>query len=738
MSESVIERCLELCRQARVLQGAALGNALDNLAAQLTRLSETSRSPRLDALQQNALRIIEQLQEPIFSLDMDGYLTSWNMGSQQLFGYLPEEAIGQHILFLYDQGGGEVDNEIPELFLETGTSFIEVRRRKKSGEVFRADLSLSILRDHDKAPVGILAQLSKIDERLSAADKLRLHARIVEDSDQGILIIDTQERIVSVNAAFTKITGYLPHEAIGQSTDLLRSGVHDVHFREQVLAAMHGAGPWQGEIIGKRKNGELFPQSVSISVVRNDEGFVTHAFSIFSDVSLLRASEEHMQRLVNYDGLTDLPNRAFFSKLVKQALATAKRNNDCAAFLSINLNRIAAINDTLGQSVGDELLRQVAKRFRQVLRDEDLLARVGGNEFVAALFGIQKHEHGGIVSQKLLAALAEPFDIESNIVYLGACIGISSFPEDGQDSTTLLRFADVAMNRMQAENAIGCLFYSPEMNQRANEQWQLEGDLRLALAGRHFRLHYQPKVSLRSGHIVGAEALIRWPHVTLGWVSPGKFIPVAEETGLILEIGSWVLEEACRQIKEWMDDGVDMPPVAINLSARQFDIDLPTRIQAALDRHGIPSERLKLEITENLLVDGTKNVVPIMNQLVAMGLALAIDDFGTGYSSLAYLKRFPITTLKIDRTFVVGVPDDQNDCAIAQAIVTMGQQLRQELVAEGVETVQQMAFLRDLGCDQLQGFLFSPAVSSADFKRMVLAGTRLDLESGSRSSPGVT
>ena len=727
MFESAIERCLELCRLARVLQGAALGDALDDLSEQLIRLSETSRTSGSDGAQANENRIVGQLQEPIFSLDMNGYLTTWNMGAQHLFGYLPEEVIGQHILFLYDQDGGEVDNEIHELFLETGTSFIEVRRRKKSGEVFRADLSLSTLRDHDNVPVRIVAQLSKIGERLSAADKLRLHARIVEDSDQGILIIDTDERIVSVNAAFTKITGYLPHEAIGQTPDLLRSGVHDANFRAHVLAAMHGAGPWQGEIVGKRKNGELFPQSVSVSVVRNDEGVVTHAFSIFSDVSVLRASEEHMQHQVNYDALTDLPNRAFFNKLVKHALATAQRNNDCAAFLAINLNRITTISDTLGQSVGDELLRQVAKRFKSVLRDEDLLTRVGGNEFVAALLSIQKHEHGGIVSQKLLAALAEPFNIESNIVHLGACIGISLFPGDGQDATTLLRFADVAMKRVQSENTTGCLFYSPEMNQRANEQWQLEGHLRLALAGRHFRLHYQPKVSLRSGQIVGSEALIRWPHATLGWISPGKFIPVAEETGLILEIGSWVLEEACKQLREWMEEGIEMPPVAINLSARQFDIDLPARIQAALDRHGVPPERLKLEITESLLVDGTKNVVPIMNQLVAMGLALAIDDFGTGYSSLAYLKRFPITTLKIDRTFVVGVPDDHNDCAIAQAIVTMGQQLRQELVAEGVETVQQMAFLRDLGCEQMQGFLFSPAVSAADFKRMVLAGTRLDL-----------
>ena len=310
----------------------------------------------------------------------------------------------------------------------------------------------------------------------------------------------------------------------------------------------------------------------------------------------------------------------------------------------------------------------------------------------------------------------------------GASIGISVFPEDGLDTASLLRFSDVAMKRVQANGESGYLFYGPEMNQRAKEQWQLEGELRIALAGQHLMLHYQPKVSLRTGRIVGAEALIRWPHPALGMVSPGKFIPVAEETGLILEIGSWVLEESCRQIRAWMDVGIEMPPVAVNLSARQFDRLLPQRIQAVLDRHGVSPNRLKLEITESLLVDGSKNVVSIMNELVAMGLALAMDDFGTGYSSLSYLKRFPITTLKIDRSFVIGVPDDKNDCAIAQAIVTMGQQLRQEIVAEGIETIQQMSFLRDLGCDQLQGFLFSPAVTPKEFERMVREDVRLRLD----------
>jgi EAL domain-containing protein (putative c-di-GMP-specific phosphodiesterase class I) len=286
----------------------------------------------------------------------------------------------------------------------------------------------------------------------------------------------------------------------------------------------------------------------------------------------------------------------------------------------------------------------------------------------------------------------------------------------------------VAVNRIKAEEESGYLFYSPEMDQRAKEKWRLEGELRHALAAQQLVLFYQPKVSLRSGRIVGAEALIRWRHPVNGMVSPAKFIPVAEETGLILDIGSWVLDEACRQLRAWMDAGLAMPTIAVNLSARQFDRLLPSRLQTVLDRYQLPPEHLQLEITESLLVRGAEGVIKIMNELVAMGLALSMDDFGTGYSSLAYLKKFPITTLKIDRAFVIGVPADPNDCAIAQAIVTLGKQLRQEIVAEGVETTEQMRFLRGLGCDQLQGFLFSPPVEVTVFERMVRTGARLALD----------
>ena len=391
----------------------------------------------------------------------------------------------------------------------------------------------------------------------------------------------------------------------------------------------------------------------------------------------------------------------------------------------IGINRIGAISDTLGHDVANELICEVGRLFRGAMRGADILARIEGNKFAVALRQIEKREHAAVVAQKLLCALEAPIMVTGHSLRVGAHIGIAIYPEDSSEMSTLIRHADVAMAKAIESPSDGFLFYSDEMDLRAKEHLRLESELRHALGGGQLALYYQPKVSLRSGRIVGAEALIRWCHPEKGMISPGVFIPLAEESGLILDIGNWVLEEACRQIGAWGRAGVAMPPIAVNLSARQFDAHLPERLVAVLDRHGVRPDQVMLEITESLLVRGAENVIAIMNELVAIGMSLALDDFGTGYSSLAYLKRFPINTLKIDRSFVIGLPHEENDCAIARAIVTMAQQLRQEIVAEGVETVEQMHFLRDLGCDQLQGFLFSPAVTADDFERMLRDRRRL-------------
>jgi len=721
--------CLALCRTARGLEGTALAAALDELEERLATLDrdeqQIARARRdVEAERHYQAQVLEQIQDSIITMDLGGYITSWNKGAEQMFGYTAAEAVGRHILFLY----ADEDEDLPqyEAFLDQGGREMEVRRRKKSGEVFWASLSLSLMRDEQGHPVGLIGYLIDITQRLEIDEKLRLHARIIEDSDQGVIITDASDVIVSVNAAFTRITGYPPEEAIGRTPDLLRSGRHDENFRQQVRGAMHGAGLWQGEIWGKRKNGELYPQWVAVSAIRNHRGEVTHSFSIFSDISERKRNEERIHQLAYYDSLTGLPNRTLLNRLVDQSLAEASRTGGYGALMFIDLNRFKSANETLGHKAGDEILREVARRFRSVLRDEDVLARVGSDEFVVALFDIARREHGAIVAQKLLSALEAPLSIGATQLRISASIGIAVYPDDGADTLSLLRFADVAMNLAKQSEQDRYIFYSEEMNQRALERMSIETGLRRALEKGELLLHYQPKVSMKDGRIVGAEALIRWRHPEQGMMPPGRFIPIAEETGLILDIGAWVLEAACAQIAAWQRAGLAMPPVAVNLSAGQFNPALPGRVREVLERHGVPPGNVELEITESMLMHGAEAVITVMEELVALGVTLSLDDFGTGFSSLSYLKRFPIRTLKIDRSFVIGIPGDADDCAIASAVISMAQQLQHKVVAEGVEQMEQLTFLRDLGCDMLQGYLFSPPVPPEEFEAMVRQGKRLE------------
>jgi len=714
---NAIERCLELSRLARSQQGEALAQTLRELEQALTLARSTVKPADMPALPEGAT----------LELDLTGYVTAWSAGAEGMFGYTAAEVTGQHVLFLYAED--DDDGNIAELFFDHSPGALaartEVRRRKKSGEIIWVHLDIELRHDDSGEPLGMLVRVSQANQALSDQDKINLHARIIEDSEQGVLITDAHERIVSINSSFTRITGYTPAESIGKTPDLLRSGVHDAEFRAKVRTAMQGGGPWRGEIIGRRKNGEMFPQSVTISAVRDQRGRISHTFSLFSDISVHKDAEARMQRMANYDPLTGLPNLCLLTTLVGQALTETKRSGEHGALLVVEITRVGAISDTLGHDIGNELLSEIGRIFRQTLREGDVLARLDGHRFAVALLHVEKREHAGIVAEKLLTALGSPILVAAHSLQVGAHVGITVYNEDGADVPTLIRYADVAVAKAAQSIESNFLFYSEEMNQRAKEHLRIESELRQALHNHELQLFYQPKVSLRSGRIVGAEALLRWRHPVRGLVSPGVFIPVAEETGLIHDLGSWVLEEACRQVREWRDANLIMPPIAVNLSARQFDSELPRRVAAVLERHQVQPDQINLEITESLLMRGTEKVIAIMNELVAMGMALALDDFGTGYSSLAYLKKFPISTLKIDRSFVIGLPYEENDCAIARAIVTMAQQLRQEIVAEGVETAEQMSFLRELGCDQLQGYLFSQPVPAAEFAAMLREGKRL-------------
>ena len=700
---------------------ALTGRLLDVRADALRRESELSGAEQNNRRQ---AQILDQIHESVITMDLAGYITSWNKGAEQLFGYRAEEAVGRNILFLYADESDD-DLQFNDAFLERGGREMEVRRRRKSGEIFWASLSLSLMRDAEGEAVGLIGYLSDITDRLAAAEDLRLHASIFEHSGEGILITDADERIVAVNKAFCRITGYSKEEVLGRSAHMFDSVHQDEDFYRHMREEIRTSGSWRGEMLEMKKGGEVYPKWASVGAMKNPEGRISHYFSIFSDISERKRAEERIHHLAYYDALTDLPNRSLLNKLVTQTLAAAARSRAHGALLFIDLNRFKPINDTLGHEVGDRLLKQVGERFRATLRSEDLMARLGGDEFVAGLFNIAKREHAGIVAQKLLTALDEPFLIDGNELRLGACIGISIYPQDGDNAETLLRYADIAMYRAKQTRQNAYMYYSEEMNRRSLDRLKIETGLRQALDRGELRVHYQPKVRIDSGEIIGAEALVRWQHPSEGMIPPGEFIPVAEETGLVVQIGEWVLEQACLQALAWQRAGLPLLKIAVNISARQINAGLPRTVAALLARLGLPPEWLELELTESMLMHGSDEVIDMMDELHAKGVSLALDDFGTGYSSLSYLKRFPIDTLKIDRSFVAGIPQDANDCAIAGAIVSMAKQLGHKVIAEGVETREQLAFLSSLGCHEIQGYLFSPGVPAESFAALVREGRRL-------------
>jgi len=714
----------ELAAVAELAEAALPG---DNAALReiLSRLDEIA-CKLVEAEEENArhAQVLDQIHESVITMDLAGYITSWNQGAELLFGYSAEEAIGRNILILYADEN-EDDRPLHDAFLEHGGRELEVRRRRKSGEVFWASLSLSTMRDADGEPIGLIGYLSDITDRLAAAEMLRLHASIFDNSEEGILISAADERIVSVNRAFCCISGYAEEEIIGQPLRMFECAPQGESFYQDMWEKIRSVGSWQGETLQRRKDGNTYPQWASLTAAKSSEGRVTHYFFICSDIGERKRAEERIHTLAYYDALTGLPNRTLLHRLVGQALAEAQRSGRHGALLFIDLNRFKPINDTLGHEVGDRLLTQVGERLRTTLRGEDVIARLGGDEFVAALFDISKREHAGHVAQKLIDALDEAFLIDGYELRLGASIGISVYPQDGLTTETLLRYADVAMYRAKQTQQSGYMYYSQEMNQRALDRLKTENGLRLALERGELLLHYQPKTDIARSTIIGVEALVRWLHPETGMISPADFIPVAEDSGLIVEIGEWVLEQACSDALDWQRAGLPPIKVAVNISARQLTARLPRIVAALLARHGLDARWLELELTESMLMHGSDAVITMMDELHAMGIALSLDDFGTGFSSLSYLKRFPIDTLKIDRSFVSGIPDDAGDCAIAGAIVSMAKQLGHKVIAEGVETEAQLAFLARIGCDEIQGYLFSTPLPADEFVALLKSGKGL-------------
>ena len=567
------------------------------------------------------------------------------------------------------------------------------------------------LRDDTGRIVGAIETLQDITERKQAEASLRV-AAIAFESQEGMMITDANGIMVRVNQAFTRLTGYSAEEAVGRTPALFKSGRHDDTYYRRMWDTLKEYGHWQGEIWNRRKNGKVYAEMLTISSVIGPDGQVSNYIGTFSDISRNSEAQAEIHRLAFYDPLTQLPNRRLLLDRLQQAITACSRNEREGALLFIDLDNFKVLNDTLGHDKGDLLLQQVAQRLSASVREGDTVARLGGDEFVVMLEGLdpspeEAAPQAKAVGEKILAALNQPYQLAEHPHHSTPSIGVTLFGETRDTVDDLLKRADFAMYQSKAAGRNTLRFFDPDMQAVVTARASLEAVLRQGLQQEQFLLHYQAQVD-GSGQLTGVEALVRWQHPERGMVPPGEFIPLAEDTGLILPLGQWVLEAACAQLVNWArQPAMKHLSVAVNVSARQFHhFDFVQQVLATLERSGANPSRLKLELTESLLLADVEDVIAKMSVLKAQGVCFSLDDFGTGYSSLTYLKRLPLDQLKIDQSFVRDVLTDPNDAAIAKAIITLGQSLGLAVIAEGVETEGQRGFLSSHGCDAYQGFLF--------------------------------
>ena len=569
-----------------------------------------------------------------------------------------------------------------------------------------ADVLQSI--EHEYAN-ELRSALRERDEALGLARfNLRMADRVFESALEGIMVTDRHAKIERVNQAFTRLTGYTEDEVVGRNPGLLSSGRQTPDFYKQLWHSLTTDGHWQGEIWNRRKTGELFLEYLTITSIRDSEGEISHYAAIFSDITQRRQAEERLGYLATHDVLTNLANRMLFEERLTHAIVHAKRFGRKVAVMYLDLDRFKLVNDTLGHNAGDEVLKMVAERIVANVRANDTVARMGGDEFALVLEEVDDVRDVGRVARKLLDEVGRAIDIVDRQIFVTPSIGISIYPDDGTEAEDLILLADQAMYGAKSRGRNVFQFFESKMTSSAIEQLETLGELHRALEQNEFRLFYQPQYDLASGRIVGVEALLRWLHPSRGLVPPGDFIGLAERSALIVPIGRWVLHEACRQARRWLDEGFEFGRVSVNVSARQcFTDHFLSDLTTILSETALPAEYLQLELLESMAMNTREEIGILLRELATRGISLAIDDFGTGYSSLVYLKDLPVDTLKIDQSFLTDCGSGSTDDAIVRAIVAMGRALGLDVVMEGVETAKQLAFLQEIGCHQGQGFLFA-------------------------------
>ncbi len=666
----------------------------------------------------------------LISRRADGLVLDINQAMCRISGLEHKDCLGKTTLELGLWNNGEDRGEVLQLLAENRLLPRIIDLYHRDGRLRRVEVGLTAIELNGEPCLLAAARDVTDQERMQL--QLRQAATVFESTAEAVMITDIHQGISAVNRAFCSITGYDEAEVLGQTPRLLSSRRHDSAFFVAMWHSLAATGNWQGEIWNRRKNGEDFPCWMTINAVKGDDQNISHFVGVFADISSIKQAQARLDYQAHHDSLTGLPNRMLFENRLRTALQDEEAQQ--GAVLFIDLDRFKHINDSLGHPVGDELLKGIATRLREQLRDVDTVARLGGDEFILLLPGIHQTADADRIARKLLDAFKAPIAADGHELHVSASIGISLYPRDGNDVVTLVKNADSAMYRSKAKGRNRAEFYTREMTFLANERITLEHELRRALERGEMSLHYQPKISLLTQKLVGAEALIRWHHPLFGNIPPDRFIPLAEENGLILPLGEWVLAEAVVQMRQWQDSHEAFGPLSVNLAGEQLKEDrVRSHIQQLLRGSGLEPQRLQLEITESFIMNRTEQALQILHDLKAFGLQLAIDDFGTGYSSLSYLKRLPLDVLKIDKSFVRGLPDDPHDAAIARAIIALGHSMNLTVIAEGVETKAQEAFLAMEGCEQIQGFVVSRALTASDFSEYFL--TPKAVHSAGQSAP---
>lgn len=645
---------------------------------------------------------------PVIEISSAGEVTYVNPAAEKLFPDLSAMGCRHPLLQGSEQlfaafRQGESEQVVREVNLENATY----------------EQHISYIREIDLIRIHAL----ETTQRQQAQERLRLWASVFEKTVEGISICDQSGKIVSVNEAFSQMTGYSQEEALGQTHRLLQSGRHDQGFYQDMWMHILAEGQWEGEIWNRRKNGEVYPEWLKIISAHNEHDEVTHYISISSDVTERKKLDERLAHLVHDDALTGLPNRALLIDRLGQMIVGASRQDFHVGLLFINLDRFKNVNDSLGHAAGDLLLQKTAARIKKLVRAEDTLARMGGDEFIVLMPRVHKPEDVLVVAEKLTDSMQQPIEIEGRELLITMSIGMALFPDDGKTASDLIRNADAAMDKAKAEGGNNFMFYTENMNWEAFAALTMEQQLRKAVENGELLLHYQPQIDLMSGEIVGAEALLRWQHPEKGLVLPSLFVSIAEDRGLIVSIGEWVLQQACRQVAAWQHEGLRPIMVAVNVSAKQFQYSgFVQQVTDAIRAAGIEAKYLELELTESIVMKDAEMAINLLRTLHEKGLKLSIDDFGTGYSSLSYLRRFPLDKLKIDQSFIRDMDGDLQTNSIVRGIIFLAKSLKLRVIAEGVETLEQFNILRSMQCEEMQGYFYSKPVPAEEFAMLLRKG----------------